>query len=185
MPDRLDVWEPTSLVRGGEPFRRGAKPLDLSFLDPIEERERGALGAVDIGASFQRRRAASGITRSFGPTGSRTPGVKAKTLADLISGSIEGQATRRSNVVLGQEGRRASLIGSDLMNTKAFFQSLAGQRWQAELNHAIAEAQKSGGGFMDFVDLGLRLAAAIPGPQQIPAAAATLGREGVSSGRND
>lgn len=145
-----------------EPFRRATAPLDLSFLDPIEEREREALGAVDVQAGFQRRRAAKGITRSFGRTGSRTPGVRAKTLADLISGSIEGQATRRGNLVLGQEGRRAGIQAADVAGNKGFQQNIAMARFQADLELAVQEAMKSGGLSLGaLVDIGSRIGAAV------------------------
>ncbi len=174
MPNRLDVNEPTSLVRGGEPFRRGNNPLDFSFLDDIEQRENSALGALDLRASFQRRRGAKGISQSFGNLGSRLPGVKSKILADMLAGSIGDTADRRLNVTLGQTRRRAGFKFSDLTNSKNFMQRLASQRFGADLQLALNNASRPGF-FESLLKLGGKVGQAYAASQGAPKPASQEG----------
>lgn len=140
-----------------EPFRRAVEPLDLSFLDPLEAREGEGILASELFERFRRGRSAEALTRSFGRTGSRRPGVLAKTRADLITGSIGDVARRRTDVATAQATRRATLTGQDLFANKAFVQNVALAGLQAQYQAQLQEAAKKGGGFLkDFINLGLQ-----------------------------
>ena len=120
--------------------------IDLdALLNPIEEKERGALSALGQSERFRRGRATRGIA-SLTPYGSKLPGVMANIRANLLAGSFGRDTDRRAGVLLGQQQRRAKLGAADLFGGQEFEREKILTELRGRLNAESAEA----GGPSDF-----------------------------------